>query len=89
MTISHTPGLLIKEAGLSVGTQLTRVYLVQDGVDPDTGDPLLVFDSAGPATHFFTYDSGAGEILIDDGIAPSFPVVNVVLNAAGETVFYT
>lgn len=89
MAISHSPGLVVQKSGRSVGTQLRRVFLIQDGTDPNTGDPVIVLDGTGPATHVFTYNSGAGEILVDDSIAsPTYSAVNCVLNESSESVFY-
>lgn len=88
MTISHTPGLLIKEAGRSVGTQLTRVSLVQDGVDAATGGPILVLDSEGPSTFSFTHDDPADIIRVDDD-ENDLGALNIVLDASRKIVFYT
>lgn len=87
MATSYTPATVLVESGRSVASQLTRVYLVQDGTDAATGYPILTLSDTGPATYAFKYDSGTGTVLIDDDPAVA-GALKTVLNAAGELILY-
>lgn len=66
MAISYSPAVVLAESGRASASTLSRVHLIADGTDAETGEPRIGLSATGPATYAYTFDDVNDKLLLND-----------------------